>query len=175
MAVFMEVVLDGERTGRPSDVGRQGQRQQERQSSSPSSRSTASRQVRSGRLVRAEPGRAGDGGKEFENQERVPQAAGQVLDVDDVQPDYACIKAAGGGGGGGSRAARARRLGGTERPAAASSSQQGGDGGDGSPGRTEARAAFEQVYRATCAHLLGVAFRILNNRERAEEVLQEAL
>src|SRR5258706_13995744 len=36
------------------------------------------------------------------------------------------------------------------------------------------RAAFEQVYRAVCAHLLGVAFRILNNRERAEEVLQEA-
>src|SRR6266849_9823076 len=36
------------------------------------------------------------------------------------------------------------------------------------------RAAFEQVYRAACAHLLGVAFRILNNRERAEEVLQEA-
>ena len=36
------------------------------------------------------------------------------------------------------------------------------------------RAAFEQVYRASCAHLLGVAFRILNNRERAEEVLQEA-
>ena len=36
------------------------------------------------------------------------------------------------------------------------------------------RAAFEQVYRATCAHLLGVAFRILNSRERAEEVLQEA-
>src|SRR5258707_10735152 len=36
------------------------------------------------------------------------------------------------------------------------------------------RAAFEQVYRATCAHLLGVAFRILNNKERAEEVLQEA-
>ena len=36
------------------------------------------------------------------------------------------------------------------------------------------RAAFEQVYRATCAHLLGVAFRILNRRERAEEVLQEA-
>lgn len=36
------------------------------------------------------------------------------------------------------------------------------------------RTAFEQVYRATCAHLLGVAFRILNNRERAEEVLQEA-
>ena len=36
------------------------------------------------------------------------------------------------------------------------------------------RAAFEGVYRATCAHLLGVAFRILNSRERAEEVLQEA-
>jgi len=36
------------------------------------------------------------------------------------------------------------------------------------------RAAFAQVYRATCAHLLGLAFRILNNRERAEEVLQEA-
>jgi RNA polymerase sigma-70 factor (ECF subfamily) len=36
------------------------------------------------------------------------------------------------------------------------------------------RAAFERVYRATCAHLLGVAFRILGNRERAEEVLQEA-
>ncbi len=36
------------------------------------------------------------------------------------------------------------------------------------------RAAFEQVYRATSAHLLAVAFRILNQRERAEEVLQEA-
>jgi RNA polymerase sigma-70 factor (ECF subfamily) len=36
------------------------------------------------------------------------------------------------------------------------------------------RVAFERVYRATCAHLLGVAFRILNNRDRAEEVLQEA-
>ena len=36
------------------------------------------------------------------------------------------------------------------------------------------RTAFEQVYQATCAHLLGVAFRILNQRERAEEVLQEA-
>jgi RNA polymerase sigma-70 factor (ECF subfamily) len=36
------------------------------------------------------------------------------------------------------------------------------------------RTAFERAYRATCAHLLGVAFRILNNRERAEEVLQEA-
>ena len=36
------------------------------------------------------------------------------------------------------------------------------------------RAAFERLYRATCAHLLGIAFRILNNRDRAEEVLQEA-
>ena len=36
------------------------------------------------------------------------------------------------------------------------------------------RAAFERLYRATCAHLLGVAFRILNQRDRAEEVLQEA-
>src|SRR5882762_7418424 len=36
------------------------------------------------------------------------------------------------------------------------------------------RAAFEEVYRAACAHLLGVAFRILNSKERAEEVLQEA-
>jgi len=36
------------------------------------------------------------------------------------------------------------------------------------------RAAFEQVYRASCTHLLSVAFRILNSRERAEEVLQEA-
>jgi RNA polymerase sigma-70 factor, ECF subfamily len=36
------------------------------------------------------------------------------------------------------------------------------------------RAAFERLYHATCAHLLGVAFRILNNRDRAEEVLQEA-
>lgn len=36
------------------------------------------------------------------------------------------------------------------------------------------RAAFERVYHATCAHLLGVALRILSNRERAEEVLQEA-
>jgi len=36
------------------------------------------------------------------------------------------------------------------------------------------RSAFEQLYHATCAHLLGVAFRILSNRDRAEEVLQEA-
>lgn len=36
------------------------------------------------------------------------------------------------------------------------------------------RSAFDRLYRATCAHLLGVAFRILSNRDRAEEVLQEA-
>lgn len=36
------------------------------------------------------------------------------------------------------------------------------------------RAAFERLYGATCAHLLSVAFRILNNRDRAEEALQEA-
>jgi RNA polymerase sigma-70 factor, ECF subfamily len=36
------------------------------------------------------------------------------------------------------------------------------------------RAAFEQVYRATCTHLLGIAFRILKQRDRAEEVLQES-
>lgn len=36
------------------------------------------------------------------------------------------------------------------------------------------RAAFERLYRATCAHLLGIAFRVLNNRDRAEEVLQDA-
>ena len=36
------------------------------------------------------------------------------------------------------------------------------------------QAAFESLYRATCAHLLSVAFRILKNRDRAEEVLQEA-
>jgi RNA polymerase sigma-70 factor, ECF subfamily len=36
------------------------------------------------------------------------------------------------------------------------------------------RVAFERVYRATCTHLYGVAFRILRNEERADEVLQEA-
>jgi RNA polymerase sigma-70 factor, ECF subfamily len=36
------------------------------------------------------------------------------------------------------------------------------------------RAAFERVYRATSAHLFGVALRILNRRDAAEEVLQEA-
>lgn len=36
------------------------------------------------------------------------------------------------------------------------------------------RVAFEQLYRATCSHLLSVAFRISGQQERAEEVLQEA-
>ena len=36
------------------------------------------------------------------------------------------------------------------------------------------RGAFEQVYRATCAHLLGVALRISQRRDRAEDALQEA-
>jgi RNA polymerase sigma-70 factor (ECF subfamily) len=36
------------------------------------------------------------------------------------------------------------------------------------------RVAFERLYGATCSHLLSVAFRILNSRDRAEEVLQEA-
>lgn len=36
------------------------------------------------------------------------------------------------------------------------------------------RAAFEQVYKRTCAHLLGVAVRVLHNTDRAEEVLQES-
>lgn len=34
--------------------------------------------------------------------------------------------------------------------------------------------AFEQLYRATSAHLLGVAYGVMLNRERAEDVLQEA-
>jgi len=34
--------------------------------------------------------------------------------------------------------------------------------------------AFEQLYRATSAHLLGVAYGVLQQRERAEDVLQEA-
>jgi RNA polymerase sigma-70 factor, ECF subfamily len=34
--------------------------------------------------------------------------------------------------------------------------------------------AFEQLYQATSAHLLGVAMLVLRRRERAEEVLQEA-
>ena len=36
------------------------------------------------------------------------------------------------------------------------------------------RAAFEQLYRATCEHLLGLAIGILHRREWAEDVLQEA-
>jgi RNA polymerase sigma-70 factor (ECF subfamily) len=34
--------------------------------------------------------------------------------------------------------------------------------------------AFEQLYRATSAHLLGIAFGVMQQRERAEDVLQEA-
>lgn len=34
--------------------------------------------------------------------------------------------------------------------------------------------AFERLYRATAAHLLGVAHAVMQQRERAEEVLQEA-
>lgn len=36
------------------------------------------------------------------------------------------------------------------------------------------RAAFARVYRATSAHLFGVALRILGRRDAAEDVLQEA-
>jgi RNA polymerase sigma-70 factor, ECF subfamily len=36
------------------------------------------------------------------------------------------------------------------------------------------RAAFQRLYRATCAHLYAVSFRILKNENRADEVLQEA-
>jgi RNA polymerase sigma-70 factor (ECF subfamily) len=36
------------------------------------------------------------------------------------------------------------------------------------------RAAFQRVYRATSAHLFGVAVRILNRRDLAEDALQEA-
>lgn len=36
------------------------------------------------------------------------------------------------------------------------------------------RRAFERLYRATCDHLLGVAFQLLGNRAWAEDVLQEA-
>ena len=36
------------------------------------------------------------------------------------------------------------------------------------------RTAFEQLYRATADHLLGLALGILRRREWAEEVLQEA-
>lgn len=36
------------------------------------------------------------------------------------------------------------------------------------------RLAFEQLYKRTCAHLLGVAVRVLHNTDQAEEVLQES-
>jgi RNA polymerase sigma-70 factor (ECF subfamily) len=36
------------------------------------------------------------------------------------------------------------------------------------------RAAFRRVYELTSAHLFGVALRILNRRDAAEDVLQEA-
>ena len=36
------------------------------------------------------------------------------------------------------------------------------------------RAAFQRVYRATSAHLFGIALRILNRRDLAEDALQEA-
>ncbi len=36
------------------------------------------------------------------------------------------------------------------------------------------QAAFAALYRATSAHLLGLAYGILNRRDRAEDVLQEA-
>jgi RNA polymerase sigma-70 factor (ECF subfamily) len=36
------------------------------------------------------------------------------------------------------------------------------------------RVAFQRVYRATSSHLFGVALRILNRRDLAEDALQEA-
>lgn len=36
------------------------------------------------------------------------------------------------------------------------------------------RAAFRQLYELTAAHLLAVALRILKNRDKAEDALQEA-
>ncbi|MDR7267795.1 RNA polymerase sigma-70 factor (ECF subfamily) [Pelomonas saccharophila] len=36
------------------------------------------------------------------------------------------------------------------------------------------RAAFERVYRATCAHLYSIALRTLRNEQKADEILQEA-
>lgn len=36
------------------------------------------------------------------------------------------------------------------------------------------RQAFEQLYRATCSHLLGLAHGILRRRDWAEDVLQDA-
>ena len=35
-------------------------------------------------------------------------------------------------------------------------------------------AAFEALYRATSAYLLGIAYGVMGSRERAEDVLQEA-
>ena len=36
------------------------------------------------------------------------------------------------------------------------------------------RRAFEQLYRATCGYLMAVAWRVLQRRQLAEEVLQDA-
>jgi RNA polymerase sigma-70 factor (ECF subfamily) len=36
------------------------------------------------------------------------------------------------------------------------------------------RAAFRRLYEASAAHLLGVALRLLNRRDQAEDVVQEA-
>ena len=36
------------------------------------------------------------------------------------------------------------------------------------------RRAFEQLYRATCSYLMAVAWRVLQRRQLAEEVLQDA-
>jgi len=36
------------------------------------------------------------------------------------------------------------------------------------------RAAFRSLYDATCARLLGIAHEVLSDRDRAEEVLQDA-
>ena len=36
------------------------------------------------------------------------------------------------------------------------------------------RAAFERLYRVTCAHLFSVSFRILRSESKADEILQEA-
>ncbi len=36
------------------------------------------------------------------------------------------------------------------------------------------RAALKRIYEATSAHLFGVALRILNRRDLAEDVLQES-
>src|SRR6476619_7290532 len=36
------------------------------------------------------------------------------------------------------------------------------------------RQAFEHLYRSTCAYLMAVAWRVLQRRQLAEEVLQDA-